>query len=60
LLLAQGETGSINPVALAAAINAYNEIIDTSSPEALGKLSKDNDFIEVGQTLRKLRSALTD
>lgn len=60
LLLAQGKSGSINPTQLALAINAYNEIVDTSSPEALAELSKSKEFMEIGQTLRKLRSAFGD
>ena len=60
LLLAQGKGGSINPTQLALAINSYNEIVDTSTPEALAELSKSKDFIEIGQTLRKLRAAFGD
>ena len=60
LLLAQGKSGSINPTQLALAINAYNEIVDTSTPEAFAELSKSKDFIEIGQTLRKLRAAFGD
>ena len=60
LLLAQGKSGSINPTQLALAINAYNEIVDTSTPEAFAELSKSKDFMEIGQTLRKLRAAFGD
>jgi hypothetical protein len=58
--LAQGKSQSVNPAALASAINAYNEVLDTSSPEVVANLSKNKDFMEVGQTLRKLRSAFSD
>jgi len=60
LLLAQGKGGSINPTQLALAINSYNQIVDTSSPEALAELSKSKEFMEIGQTLRKLRAAFGD
>lgn len=60
LRLAQSKGGSINPARLAAAINAYNEILDTSSSAVISELSKNKEFVEIGQTLRKLRSAFAD
>ncbi|MFM7363184.1 MAG: hypothetical protein ACKO11_01510 [Cuspidothrix sp.] len=40
------------------AINAYNQIILESSPVVLQKLAQDKDFLEIGRTLKTLRSAL--
>jgi len=60
LLLAQKKGQSVDPAALAAAIIAYNEVLDTSSPEVVAELSKNKDFLEIGQTLRKLRAAFGD
>lgn len=55
LRLAQTEGRKLNVSRLALAISAYNEIIDTSSPEVLTALSKDETFIEIGKVLSKLR-----
>jgi len=60
LVLAQGRAGSVTPAKLAEAIIAYNEVIDTSSPEVVVELSKNKAFLQIGETLRKLRSAFGD
>jgi hypothetical protein len=60
LVLAQGKAGSVTPAKLAEAIIAYNEVIDTSSPEVVVELSKNKSFLQIGETLRKLRSAFGD
>jgi hypothetical protein len=57
LILAQGEAGTINPAQLAEAIIAYNEVIDSSTPEVVAELSKNKSFVQIGETLRKLRAA---
>jgi hypothetical protein len=60
LILAQAKAGTINPAQLAEAIIAYNEVIDSSSPEVVAELSKNKSFVQIGETLRKLRSAFGD
>jgi len=61
LTVAQGKKGaSVNPAQLAEAIIAYNEVLDTSSPQVVAELSKNKAFLQIGQTLRKLRSAFGD
>jgi hypothetical protein len=60
LLIAQKRGQSVDPAALAAAIIAYNEVLDTSSPEVVAELSKNEAFIEIGETLRKLRTVFGD
>ena len=60
LLIAQKRGQSVDPAALAAAIDAYNEVLDTSSPDVVAELSKNEAFMEIGQTLRKLRAAIAD
>ncbi len=60
LLLAQSKGRTINPAELAEAINAYNAVLDTSSPAVVAELSKNKAFMEIGQTLRALRSAIAN
>ncbi|BAZ85873.1 hypothetical protein [Dolichospermum compactum] len=40
------------------AINAYNQIIDESSPVTLQALSQNQDFLETGNALKELRAAI--
>jgi hypothetical protein len=58
ILIAQGSGTKVDVNKLNQAILAYNKLIDTSSPEGVLALSQNPEFIEIGQTLRKLRSAL--
>jgi hypothetical protein len=56
-LIAQQKGVSVNAEKLNQAILAYNNLIDASSPEALQALSKNKEFITIGDNLRKLRDA---
>ena len=58
MLIAQGQGVSVNVEKLNKAILAYNDLIDASSPEALQALSKNKEFIIIGDNLRKLRATL--
>lgn len=58
ILIAQGSGTKVDVNKLNQAILAYNKLIDTSTPEGVLALSQNPEFIEIGQTLRKLRSAL--
>ena len=58
MVIAQGQGVSVNVEKLNKAILAYNDLIDASSPEALQALSKNKEFIIIGDNLRKLRAAL--
>ena len=49
---------AIAPERLGEAINTYNEVLDTSSPAIVTELSKNQAFIKIGETLRKLRTAI--
>jgi hypothetical protein len=49
---------AIAPDRLGEAINTYNEVLDTSSPAVVEELAKNQAFIKIGETLRKLRSAI--
>ena len=49
---------AIAPERLGEAINTYNEVLDTSSPAIVTELSKEQAFIKIGETLRKLRTAI--
>ena len=53
-----GEEVAIAPDRLGEAINTYNEVLDTSSPAIVTELSKEQAFIKIGETLRKLRTAI--
>ncbi|WP_414753749.1 hypothetical protein [Anabaena sp. CCY 9910] len=44
---------------LSAAINAYNKIVRESSPQVLQQLAKDENFREIGNLLKQLRTALS-
>jgi hypothetical protein len=59
LMLAQDKTGAVrvNPQKLSEAIAAYNSILENSSPEAVVAMSKLDQFVVIGQTLRQLRSS---
>ena len=59
-VLAQGKPGTVSPIKLAEAIIAYNEVIDSSSPEVVAELSKNKSFVQIGQTLRTLRASFGD
>lgn len=59
LFIAQAATGAnVDVNQLNTAILAYNKVIDTSSPEAVVALSKNEEFTLIGQTLRKLKAAV--
>ena len=49
---------AIAPDHLGEAINTYNEVLDTSSQAIVDELAKNQVFIKIGETLRKLRSAI--
>jgi hypothetical protein len=59
LMLAQNTNAAVtvNPQKLSEAIAAYNSILDNSSPEAVAAISKLDQFVVIGQTLRQLRSS---
>ncbi|BAY66506.1 hypothetical protein NIES22_66450 [Calothrix brevissima NIES-22] len=59
LIAQKGATPKVDINKLNAAINAYNKIVRESSSETLIKLSKDPDFLTIGQVLKQLRSSLT-
>lgn len=58
ILVAQASGTKVDVNKLSQAILAYNKLIDTSSPQGVLALSKNPEFITIGQTLRKLRAAL--
>ena len=58
ITLAQSATANVDVGKLNTAILAYNNLIDTSSSEAVSALAKKAEFIAIGQTLRKLRSTV--
>lgn len=60
LILAQNKNASVavNPQKLSEAIAVYNSIIENSSPEVVLAISKLDEFMLVGQTLRQLRSSI--
>jgi hypothetical protein len=49
---------AIDPERLGEAITIYNEVLDTSNPTIVTELSKNQAFIKIGETLRKLRTAI--
>jgi hypothetical protein len=53
-----GSGVAIAPDRLGEAINTYNEVLDNSSPAIVEELAKNQAFIKIGETLRKLRSAI--
>jgi hypothetical protein len=59
LMLAQNTNAAVtvNPQKLSEAIATYNSILDNSSPEAVAAISKLDQFVVIGQTLRQLRSS---
>jgi hypothetical protein len=58
LIIAQGAAPTVNINKLSDAINAYNQIVVTSSPVTLQKISQDEDFVAIGTLLKKLRAAI--
>jgi hypothetical protein len=58
LIIAQGAAPTVNINKLSDAINAYNQIVVTSSPVTVQKLSQDKDFVAIGTLLKKLRAAI--
>ncbi len=53
-----GTEVAIAPERLGEAIITYNEVLDASSPAIVDELAKNQAFIKIGETLRKLRSAI--
>ena len=53
-----GTEVAISPERLGEAINTFNEVLDTSSPEIVAELAKNQAFITIADTLGKLRSAI--
>ena len=53
-----GAEVAIAPERLGEVINTYNEVLDNSSPAIVTELSKNQAFIKIGETLRKLRTAI--
>lgn len=49
---------AVDPTRLDAAIQAYNQIVDGSSPETLVVLSQNSDFVALGRSLQQLRAAI--
>jgi hypothetical protein len=59
LMIAQNSTTqSVDVNKLSVAINAYNQIVQESSPVTLQALSQDQDFLAIGNALRELRKAI--
>ncbi len=60
LMLAQNKTAAVtvNPQKLSEAIAIYNSVLENSSPEAVLAISKLDEFMLIGQTLRQLRSSI--
>lgn len=58
ILVAQASGTKVDVNKLNQAILAYNKLIDTTTPQGVLALSKNPEFIAIGQTLRKLRAAL--
>lgn len=60
LMLVQNKTAAVkvDPQKLSEAIAAYNAVLENSSPEAVVAVSKLDEFILIGQTLRQLRSSV--
>jgi hypothetical protein len=53
-----GAAFSVNINKLSAAINAYNGIVIESNPPTLKRLSQDQSFVGIGNTLKQLRKAI--
>ena len=51
-------TASVDINKLSIAINGYNNIVNESSPKVLLGLSQNQDFVEIGRVLKKLRAAI--
>jgi hypothetical protein len=49
---------AIDPTQLEEAIQAYNRIVDNSTPEVLAALSENSDFVALGRSLQQLRAAI--
>ena len=58
LMIAQGKGVSVNVEKLNQSILAYNDLIDSSTPEGVIALSKNPEFIVIGDTLRKLSTSI--
>lgn len=52
------ELVDIDTVQLDESIQAYNDLVNTSSPEVVSALSKNEEFISIGKTLRELRDSV--
>lgn len=48
----------VSPTQLEEAIQAYNRIVDNSTPETLATLSQNSDFVTLGRSLQQLRAAI--
>jgi hypothetical protein len=51
-------TASVDINKLSIAITGYNTIVNESSPKVLLGLSQNQDFVEIGRVLKKLRAAI--
>jgi len=51
-------TASVDINKLSIAITGYNNIVNESSPKVLLGLSQNQDFVEIGRVLKKLRAAI--
>jgi len=48
----------IGTVQLNESIQAYNDLVNTSSPEVVSALIKNEEFISIGKTLRQFRDSI--
>jgi hypothetical protein len=49
---------AVDPTQLEEAIQAYNRIVDNSTPETLAALNQNSDFVALGRSLQQLRTAI--
>ncbi|WOD41098.1 hypothetical protein [Nodosilinea sp. E11] len=49
---------AVSATQLESAIQAYNQILDSSSPETLVALGQNSDFVALGRSLQQLRTAI--
>ena len=54
----ENATASVDINKLSIAITGYNTIVNESSPKVLLGLSQNQDFVEIGRVLKKLRAAI--
>lgn len=52
------EEVDVDPNQLNKAIKAYNDLVDTSSPEVVAMLIKNQEFMSIGETLRQFRDSI--